>query len=143
MSETTTTRIVVDSSIADKLREWFSAGRGVRRWTDKEIGSATRRPDVFTPADIDPVAPHWAYGSADQFELVEASAIDVETFQERTRYACALKAYYWGLGLTKASEAKAKRMLRAGERFYWIYDENTGKPVVVIGSSVIKPLVEN
>lgn len=130
----TTYRVTIDSTIAPKLREWFSANRGVRRWINAEIGNP--RPDMFTPGDNE-AAPHWAYPLAGS-QLLTPDLIDVEEFQERTRFRTRIKSYYWGPGLSEVSENKAKMMLRAGEKFYWEWD-NPGYAFVIIGPSVIKP----
>lgn len=41
-----------------KVREWLDAGRGLRVWTNQEIGA--NRSDQLTPGDIT-CSPHWAY----------------------------------------------------------------------------------
>jgi len=54
------------------VREWVKAGRGLYRWTNKEIGN--NRPDVLIPGDHDK-APHWAY--VGQPESVELDEIEI------------------------------------------------------------------
>jgi hypothetical protein len=134
---TTAERIAIDESIAPKLREWFSAGRGVRRWVSAELG--TNRPDMFTPADVE-TAPHWAYPVASS-EVMAADQLDVETFQERAQFRGRLKRYYWGMGLAEQTESKAKRLCQSGETFVWEF-YGFGLAIVKVGTMVRRPLAE-
>jgi hypothetical protein len=129
----TVERIAIDESIAPKLREWFTAGRGVRRWTPAELG--TNRPDMFTPADVT-TPPHWAFpvGSS---TVLDPSMIDVETFAERMQFKGRIKRYYWGHGLAEPTEKKAQRLCKDGESFVWEFD-GFGLAIVRIGSIVTR-----
>jgi hypothetical protein len=127
------TPIQIDSAVALKLREWFAAGRGVRAWENHDIGGGDVGHLQFTPAD-NLVSPNWRYVDAGVFTPAD---ILVETFIVRLAYKVKLKAYYWGRGLTKESEAKAKRLCVDGESFFWRLDDN-GEPIVEIGKARVE-----
>jgi len=58
-----------------KVIDWIKSGRGVLRWTNKDLSNMSRG-DMFTPGDADK-APHWAY--VGQPEPVELDEIEVRT----------------------------------------------------------------
>lgn len=65
---------------ADKVRDWFKSGRGVYRWTSKDLSMA--RGDMITPGDVT-AAPHWAYvghpekAEPEDFEIVTRTKVDL------------------------------------------------------------------
>lgn len=65
---------------ADDVRGWFTSGRGMLRWTNKEIGAS--RGDLLSPGDSDR-APHWAY-------VGEAFPVKAEDVGVRTETAVPL-----------------------------------------------------
>jgi hypothetical protein len=92
------------------VRLWFRS-RGVVKWTNKEIVTSMAS-EIMTPAtteDGEPFpCPNWRYVgestpmTPNEVEIRE----ETEVFRSRGR----LKAYYWGLGLSDASEKKADRI---------------------------------
>lgn len=136
MTNNTETKTGIDSSIAPKLVEWFKAGRGVRKWVSAEIGNP--RPDQFTPGDVE-TPPHWAYPVADS-QLLTPDMLELETFTPRIAYNGKLAKSYWGLHLSKTSEAKARRLCQPGETWNWIY-KNYGVCEVQIGKLVRSPFI--
>lgn len=136
MTTDTVERVTVDSAIADKLLGWIGAGRGVRRWVSEEIGNT--RPDMFTPADNE-TPPHWAYPLTSS-QVLDPALVDAEQLVERARFRGRLKRFYWGTWLAPATEAKAQRLCRDGESFWWEYD-GYGLANVFIGPKIVSPLI--
>jgi hypothetical protein len=68
-------KFVLSPDEAIKVRGWITSGRGVARWTNKDL-SCMSRPDMVTPGDSE-TAPHWAY--VGQKEAMALSDFEVIT----------------------------------------------------------------
>jgi hypothetical protein len=129
--------IVVDASIAPKLREWFSAGRGVRVWCNADLSSGNVGHQMFTPAD-NRTAPSWRYVDAG---AILPADIAVETFTPRTSFNGCAKCRYWGMDVSDATRAKARRLTRPGETWNYTIERDYGRTFarVSIGTMVSAP----
>lgn len=71
--------VITDPKQLEQVISWHTDGRGIYRWTNKEIGVC--RGDIITPGDVTQ-APHWAYvghpteESIDNIDYVVRTPVD-------------------------------------------------------------------
>ncbi len=130
--------VTVDSEIAPKLRGWFKAGRGVKRWINQEIGGGAPS-ETFTPGDIES-APNWRCGNP---VALTPNDITVRHFCVLETFRGRFKAKYWGPWVGSATEAKAKRLCAEHgvpvDSWQWTYDDTPGYVQVQICKFELKP----
>ena len=133
-----TNQVKVDASVVSKLREWFSAGRGVRVWENADLSSGKVGHKAFTPADVR-TAPHWSY--VDKGEILPQDVV-VETFTPRITFNGGVKRRFWGMDVSDATRAKVEKL--KGENETWVftveYDYGRTRGKVEIGHMVESPL---
>ena len=124
--------ITISADIAPKLLEWFQGGRGVIRWENQEIASGHAR-EVFTPGD-NPEKPNWRYGNPSS---ISRDDIQVETFTVLKQWRGRFKAHYYGPGINRETERKAKRLCAKyklpEDSWRWFHDDMPGYVQVQVG----------
>jgi len=127
--------IEVDPAVAATMREWFAAGRGVRRWENAEIGSG-RPSHIFTPGDRTD-QPDWRYTESEivtESDIVIRETDPIETFRGR------FKARYFGPDVADATRRKADRLAaKHGAEWSWTCAGEPGYVTVTIERARIVP----
>lgn len=108
--------LTVDETVFRKLAEWHHKGRGIRRWSNLEIGGCGAQ-HVFTPGGVD--KPGWRYGES---ELVDFNSLLVSVFVPRLTFNGRVAKHYWGRDLADVSRKKAERLQQPGETYFFTFD---------------------
>ena len=133
------TNCVIDSSIAPTILGWIKAGRGVKVWECADLSSGKVGHRMFTPGDTE-TSPHWSYTLAGMLDTATAK---VETFTPRETFNGTAKRRYWGMDLSDASRAKAERLKREVEVYFFTIQYDWGRTYckVDIGTMALSPLI--
>jgi hypothetical protein len=112
-----------------KVRQWLEQGRGVRVWTNLEIGVS--RPNILTPADTVSAdeAPHWAYKGGGT--LVLKSMDEVTFYQKSGVYYDG--SNYWEWNDTPSGRRAAMKAFDTGEyKGNELPHDNAGAPLKMV-----------
>ena len=133
------TNCVIDSSIAPTILGWIKAGRGVKVWECADLSSGKVGHRMFTPGDTE-TSPHLSYTLAGTLDTATAK---VETFTPRETFNGTAKRRYWGMDLSDASRAKAERLKREVEVYFFTIQYDWGRTYckVDIGTMALSPLI--
>ena len=113
-------RYPIDETIADKVREWLRAGRGVAVWQNADLGSASVGSLAFTPGD-ETGSPHWRYGRSPIAVSHSPAEFAVRQWKESSRVKVRRGPPYLG-GIHRLDRPRLDRALAlAGPGATWRY----------------------